>query len=497
MNNYELLTKSPKDLGSDPIFWLSNDLWVRILLCFIILSFVFFVNLTRPQILDADTIDKFQMANIIEILIIFFIYFLVFWGIRKTIRFAAKIEIDNSIAIYIENKASDELDEIKSEKKNRINLDSLSNFIPFNDSIEICMVRLFQHIIKEAKDRKFDSSVNIMETYREEYYDDIFQLQNIQKYALQLGILGTFIGLILALNEIGHDMSIDQIKLFDALKISFGTSIAGLIASIIIGIFLIMFIRRKQKVFFQNMETSTVTMISLARNAKNTNDLNTESSEIGMYFEGLISRINDQSQYIEQQTSKIEEQNTKIENQTNGIQKGISKLSKAKLDYNKFLEEIKKTQLEFSAEMKGIYETLSPLKINKEIEESFHKITGKIIKTFKGEFHKTSNTFTETNKVFTRLIDDLHQINKSVSNHSKQVKEIYDNLKESETNYNNSLENLNDNQSDFIKNMQEIINQENLIKLNKELKLLIRLVEKIPDSKSLLFLAKLFKKNPW
>ena len=64
------------------------------------------------------------------------------------------------------------------------------------------MIRLFRRICKEAKDRKFESSIYPVKPYREESMDRVHEITNWQRIALRLGIFGTFLGLILAISQL-------------------------------------------------------------------------------------------------------------------------------------------------------------------------------------------------------------------------------------------------------------------------------------------------------
>jgi biopolymer transport protein ExbB/TolQ len=226
-NRLKIATTSPKCLLRAPDFWLSDwGLLLRVFISLILVVVVFAA--TYPQ--SGRTLDKqvAWMSNLFHVLTI--------WGAIAALKIMAKIKVEHAIADYVDDKASNELRKIKNGEKDRIILDRVeSEIMPNNEDEELGMMRIFKQILKEAKDRKFDSSTNLMESYREECIGDIFKLQSVQKIALQLGILGTFTGLIMALDKISL-ASAGQIieQLSGALKISFGTSIAGLEVSIIL-----------------------------------------------------------------------------------------------------------------------------------------------------------------------------------------------------------------------------------------------------------------------
>ena len=222
------------------------------------------------------------------VLLTIFIQLLAVWSAVITLKAIAKVEVESAIVGEVEARGSYYLRAIKSGLGERRTLEALeADVLPHNTGVPApSMIRLFQNIFKEAKDRKFESSYNVIQPYREEVLEDIFRLQNIQKIALWLGILGTFIGLLRAI-QVG-DLS--QIKendnlvgivtsMFDNLFISFSASLAGLEVAVIIGAFLLL-LRRRHVAYFQNMETSVATMLSLARNATNKDDYFVEFSQL-------------------------------------------------------------------------------------------------------------------------------------------------------------------------------------------------------------------------
>ncbi len=72
------------------------------------------------------------------------------------------------------------------------------------------MTRVFRHICNEAKNLKFESSINIVEPYRDESIESLFTITNLHKIALKSGFFGTFIGLleaIIQLSKIGSEVT--------------------------------------------------------------------------------------------------------------------------------------------------------------------------------------------------------------------------------------------------------------------------------------------------
>jgi len=351
-------TSSPKSLLKDIAFWKSQKCFFLILIAGII-----FIYLLLPQTYPPSD-DPWIYLSIL-------IHSLAFWGLGAAAVTLSKIQVDQAIAMYVEEKAADELRKIKSAEKDRIDLDRVqTELLPSNPSEDIMMIPLFQRILTEAKERKFESSANIMQPYREESIGDIFKLQNIQKIALHFGILGTFIGLVRALFQIDLE-SVRMGPLLSSLYVSFGTSVAGLEVAIIIGL-LIMLIQRRQKLFFQYMETSTLTMSSLARNAVNKDEFFVEFSQIKNVVTQLSDRVDNQTQELGTQTYEIRQ--------------GIKKLTEAKSDFEGFLSQLSKEQIQFIEEMKNVYEIISPKKIGDELRHCLTNSINNISDTFNTNF---------------------------------------------------------------------------------------------------------------
>ncbi|WP_456438580.1 MotA/TolQ/ExbB proton channel family protein [Psychroserpens sp.] len=107
-------------------------------------------------------------------------------------------------------------------------------------------------------------------TYKEESYKDLFKVSSAQKIALRLGILGTFVGLILAFVSLEDINQMDQnfSKITNALQYSFSTSIAGLQVSIFLALFTLL-LNKRLETYFKLMEDAAQTAISLSRNSIN------------------------------------------------------------------------------------------------------------------------------------------------------------------------------------------------------------------------------------
>ncbi len=299
-------------------------------------------------VLFTTTYPRFQLSIAITIVI----HLLGIYAIYMASRTLAKIEIEHAVIDVVEDKAEACSDLKLSELEKTI--------LPVNPHKEQpAMIRLFRHICKEAKDRRFESSVIAIQPYREESIGDMFQVENIKKMALHLGILGTFIGLILALFNLGaHSKGAFSVNaldpLFHSLYISFSTSIAGLEVSVFVGA-MTMLIGKRQQHYFQKMEDTVVTMLSLARKAINTDN--------------LFAEFNQVRHSIEQLTGRVDMQTQKVSAQTHQIQQGINQLATTGTQFDGFLKQISDSQKAFIDDIKEIYDIISLNNITKKLEE--------------------------------------------------------------------------------------------------------------------------------
>jgi len=313
------------------------------------------------------------------------IQFLALWGAIISARSLSSLEVETAIVTDIEIRGTEYLRDIKSGRRARIDLDRLEETIlPDNPSDPPpAMIRLFQHICKEAKDRKFESSVTLAQPYREEPLEDIFKLQNLQKIALWLGILGTFIGLLLAIqtgdlnnpqpiqtgdlnNPHGGDPLLEITKkMFKELSISFSASLAGLEVAVILGTLLLL-LRKRQELYFKIMESATVTMLSLARNSINRNDFLTEFNQINTTVGDLSKRVHEQTKELSERILGIQKQ---VKDQTDQIQKGITQLSTANLQFDGFLIQISDTQKQFIDDVRSTYDVISLKNLGPTIQD--------------------------------------------------------------------------------------------------------------------------------
>lgn len=349
-------------------------------------------------------------------------------GILYGIKFLAEIEVNTDIVKDIEDQGNEYL---KTIHEKRLDLDKLEKRILPNNQTKPnpAMIRLFQRIIREAKDRQFESSISLVQPYQDESYEKMLQISNFQKLALRLGILGTFIGLIMAIkdlasNGIGKDITPLIQSLFGSLYLAFSTSVAGLEVAILLG-FLLSILHRKQKKYFRFMEDAVLTMLSIARNANNNDGFLAEFSQMYNLIKELSNKIYDYNQSVKTSVGGAEQ---KIAGLTVEIEQGLKQLTQMKAEFDGFLQSISDTQKQFLDDMEHIYDVISLKKISDELKTSIID-AGKIVG------HRIENT---TEKVDTQTEQIQEGINKLVQTH-QELSQFLDEIRQTQEKFINEL----------------------------------------------------------
>lgn len=341
-----------------PRFWLRQPLFVAT----VILACVATVMLAP---------FTYGVASGTDVVLLLFVHALAVGAAAISARAIAVLEIETAIVQEIDRKGAELLRDVRSGQRARVDIDALEQaVVPKNPSDPApAMVRLFQHICKEAKDRRFESSVNVMQPYREEQLEVIFRLQNLQKIVLWLGILGTFIGLLMAIAAAevhkGDFLRIVQ-QMFAGLAVAFSASLAGLQVAVLIGVLLLL-IRRSQTRYFKLMEAAVVTMLSLARNSINKDEFMAEFGQIASTIEDLTARVRVQTS---ETVRSIEDTRRDVAGQTEAIREGLGKLAEAGEGFDGFLKNLSTNQAQFIEEVRGVYDTISLRELSATLHES-------------------------------------------------------------------------------------------------------------------------------
>jgi len=334
------------------------------------------------------------------------VHMLAAWGAVITAQALAKLEVEKAIVVEIERTGTEYLRDVRSGQRPRVDLDELEQIVVPNNPTQPppAMVRLFQHIIKEARDRRFESSVSVIQPFREELLEDLFQLQNLQKIALWLGILGTFVGLLLAISSADLNspdfLAIVQ-KMFAGLIVSFSASLAGLQVAVFIGI-LQLLLRKAQERYSMVVETAVLTMLSLARNAINKDDFLAEFSQITATIEALTNKVHAQTAETSHELQATREE---IAAQTAAITGGVNRLQEARGTFDGFLSSLGESQSTFIQDVRNVYDTISL----KHLGETLQGAVGESARTMAETVNASSRQIASRLFDFNASVDTLSQ----------------------------------------------------------------------------------------
>jgi biopolymer transport protein ExbB/TolQ len=428
---------SPNRLIKNPIFWIrtQKDFLIILLASLVVIAIFFRYTYSGFSSYLSSLSNVFNLC----------IHLIGVWGVIVAAKAIATVEVERAIANEIRENGEKGI----REKRN-ISLSKLEeNYLPVNKTEPaLAMPRLFRHISKEAVNLKFESSIDVVEPYRDEALESLFTLTNIQKIALRAGILGTFIGLLEAITQLAKlDSSqnpIDAIiTLSNALFISFSTSVAGLEVAILLG-FLLMILRKRQNDYFRDMESSVEIILILGELAK-----------VESVVEKLGQRFYENTQEIQRSIAAVLD---RIKEQTTEIQSGVQQLKQTKSDFDQFIDEVGETQNRFIGEVKGIYSELSLKSFRDDIKDGI---------VFAGQ----------------TVSSRLGETEKSIKKQTEQVNEGVNALLETRVKFTSFLQQLDSSQARFIENVKESQDIVAMVQASAELKATInRAVQRMEEA---------------
>jgi len=343
-------------------------------------------------------------------LIYIFIALFFFTAIIISIIALAKIEIEQAYAERIIDKC-EEIKNTSPTSKFEGDLDNVEHILLNNVKYDSAMERMFKYIHSEAKDRRFHPISSTTEIYRQECDNYVFKVINNQRNVLQLGILGTFIGLVLSFSEFSNTNMDDNVikDIIGSLKYSFSTSIVGLVAAIFIGV-MFSLVNKEKEQYFKAMEKSASIFTSIVYSAKNT------ATD--------YKRFKDITNAINTNTEVLYEQQKDIKGLTDAINIGLQSLELKSNEFDAFLKNISKAELDYINKMQNIYNVLSPEMISKELNEKLREATFKYFEETNAKYTELNMTILKTNETFNLLSNRINSMASYVDSSVKIQKEF-------------------------------------------------------------------------
>ena len=205
------------------------------------------VNLCIPifPLLLIPLIDPRQPASQPEFIAAIVVYLLpTLWAWQVAAGARTAIRQEEELLEQVEKNGRDLHEKLKDDPAAvPINDQLWQRFLPDvqdQDGVSRTSVRMVQSLCHETTSGRFPPISTTSQIYAAEITDRIRRLRAPQTLAVRLGILGTFVGLLLALAQLGDFFSQASgdptavTRLVRRLMVAFGTSIAGLLAAIVI-----------------------------------------------------------------------------------------------------------------------------------------------------------------------------------------------------------------------------------------------------------------------
>jgi hypothetical protein len=287
------------------------------------------------------------------------------WGVVIAARALAAADVDLALVRELEERGSAYLSGLAAQGAGQMDLARLERtLVPSNPAIPPPgPIRLFQQVCKEARDRRFESASVLVQPYRDEATEAVFRLQNLQKLALWLGILGTFVGLLLALRHGGAntpgagdaELSTMVQQMFGGLSVSFTASVAGLEVAIILG-FALLLLRKRQELCFAQLETAAVTLLSAARHAVNRDEFMAEFTQVTTAVRDLTGRVYEQTRELAERLNGVD---SRLREQNERIDAGMERLAGARGEFDRFLREASEAEHAFIRDLAELFEAAS------------------------------------------------------------------------------------------------------------------------------------------
>lgn len=482
-SSVSIASASFREIVNSQEFWLRHFpfvLWLGVS----ILILVYLFPLTIPE-----STDKSLGARLMILLAIFIQPLAILAGVRG-LWLLAQFYSEHALALYIIEHGTDTLGKIKGKSISSLKLDDLENYIPFEAAKNRRMLsQIYDDIYRDARDAVFGSPTLILQPYKEHLRTKLSFLTGIQTISLRLGILGTFIGLILGIVNVGGDFfgmishtneSIEANKvlsmlmdrqghfesllkqLFAALYVAFGTSIAGLEVAIVVHV-LLLYLRTKQEALFLMVDEATNVIFRLLRNAFNESGLLSSFVQMQESMKGLERRMRSEfdgvsqvhnnlagkiSEQIEITTASLEAlRGAKVEwgkfviaisNAHEKILNDMAQQSRiAKNEFGGFLGTLNAGQQKFINEAKETLDLLSVGKLGKTIEDSIRQVGVQITGTLGNDLHDVSDyikkhltTLQSISSAENVLSERLNTLSSTVSTANSNLKVLAEERKE-------------------------------------------------------------------
>jgi cob(I)alamin adenosyltransferase len=420
---------SPRQLLMEPGFWgRMISFLLNLVVGVLFLALMFWITLPGSD--RPDNMVLYLWAGEL-------IFALAPWALWLSMRALAEITVNRAIAVTMDRKIEAALAGIRAGSLARPNLMQLEqNFLPDNRTQPVpAMVRLFQRICEQARDRRFESAVGVIQPYRDETMARVAAIESVQRTALRLGILGTFVGLMMmlpafetlfrsvptgeAVQVLMNRFAQTTMQLSSALRVAFGTSVAGLSVALFVAL-LSASVRREQSTYFQEMEDVAISMLAIASNAINEGEIFTELSQLQRDLRAVADRVYQQTKVL---GTKVEALEQHAGNQATYIGQGVQTLTNARKQLDSLIDDLRKSQEASLGQTKKMYEEIKQIYDAAALTNVLRAIETNVATTVTASVKQVCGELQGLQSTIGRIEADLRQGTQGASNEINRVQE--------------------------------------------------------------------------
>lgn len=243
--------------------------------------------------------------------------------------------------------------------------------------------RAFVAIHDAARDMHFDTPEFLASDVEDWLEDELARLQQRGRFAIQLGIFGTFLGLsraIMPLSMMSKGATSDQLgrvfgELFSSLNTGFSSSIAGLLASFFIG-GAVGIIRKRCLLLSKEFKESVQVALGVARRCNNQNVLTQEFRKI---------------------TKTIEKQSAMLDDKTNSLLAKLEGVADTGKSFTSVKEELQSFGKSVTSGFESLKAVVEPESWRNQFEQALHAGIDGLAKVFEAKLQHIAEVLDESN----------------------------------------------------------------------------------------------------
>ncbi len=279
------------------------------------------------------------------------------WGFFRGWSGLTRIVREEAAVERVREQVDRQLDAAKTPRVACAEFRNVRDIIEHHPHSRLSSDRMFERIVEDAADYVYEGREAVVRPYKEEIERVTRLVSDLQTTALRLGILGTFVGLILAIQDLGIGAQLASAQaadatrpffqlsgnLFAALLIAFSTSVMGLIVALVL-FFFGLYVRQRQGHLFMAMDESAGRLMMLARRATFRDEgLLASFAQVKSGLDNLRGEIYDK---MESTRLALVAFGDRVVAQTDRIDDGIRIFSSYRETWQEWLNELRQQQRE-------------------------------------------------------------------------------------------------------------------------------------------------------